>query len=144
MGLHQQAHDSAFDAVPEANRPAPHLLVLPGSHPDVLGHPYVEDVAVGAVPDDYTGQRPKAYVVLKREVIPNRNKTQILSLLDEIIDYVCKNKVRHKWIIAAEMLDEIPKSASGKILRRMLRNLENDTKLEERIVSDRKKISSRL
>ncbi|KAJ5573321.1 hypothetical protein N7450_010305 [Penicillium hetheringtonii] len=121
------------------------VAVAPAELEDLLlGHPYVEDVAVGAVPDDYTGQRPKAYVVLKREVIPNRNKTQILSLLDEIIDYVCKNKVRHKWIIAAEMLDEIPKSASGKILRRMLRNLENDTKLEERIVSDRKKISSRL
>lgn len=121
------------------------IAVAPAELEDLLlGHPYVEDVAVGAVPDDYTGQRPKAYVVLKREVIQNKNKTQILSLLDEIIDYVCKNKVRHKWIIAAEMLDEIPKSASGKLLRRMLRNLENDTKLEERIVSDRKKVSSKL
>ncbi|OQE29366.1 hypothetical protein PENSTE_c002G00052 [Penicillium steckii] len=121
------------------------IAVAPAELEDLLlGHPYVEDVAVGAVPDDYTGQRPKAYVVLKKEVVQNQNKSQILSLLDEIIEYVSKNKVRHKWIIAAEMLDEIPKSASGKILRRMLRNLESNTNPRERIISERKEVISKL
>jgi 4-coumarate--CoA ligase len=31
--------------------------------------------------------------------------------------------VRHKWVVEVECIDEIPKSASGKILRRVLRDM---------------------
>ena len=41
----------------------------------------------------------------------------------KIIKYVQEKKVRHKWVKEVEIVDEIPKSASGKILRRVLRDM---------------------
>lgn len=40
----------------------------------LLGHPMVEDMAVGAIPDDYTGQRAKAYVVLRPSILNGKDK----------------------------------------------------------------------
>jgi len=65
-------------------------------------------------------------------------------LLNELIDYVRDNKVRHKWITEVEMLEEIPKSASGKILRRMLRTLEQDGSAKERFIAVRGETRSKL
>lgn len=103
------------------------IAVAPAEIEDLLlGHPAVEDVAVGAISDDYSGQRPKAYVVLKPSVLQGKDKAAVISLLQQIIKYVRENKVRHKWVTEVELLQEIPKSASGKILRRVLRKLEQD------------------
>ncbi|KAI0600678.1 hypothetical protein F4775DRAFT_544993 [Biscogniauxia sp. FL1348] len=82
----------------------------------LLGHEKVEDCAVLAIPDERAGERPKAYVVLKQGNKADQETGQ------DIIAYVEKNKVRHKWIKEIEFVDEIPKSASGKILRRVLRD----------------------
>jgi len=40
----------------------------------------------------------------------------------ELLAYVREKKVRHKWLGEVEFVGEIPKSASGKILRRVLRD----------------------
>ncbi|KAJ8130825.1 hypothetical protein O1611_g2808 [Lasiodiplodia mahajangana] len=85
----------------------------------LLGHSAVEDCAVLAVSDDRAGERPKAFVVLK----PGQRPDQATGL--EIISYVEKSKVRHKWIKEVEFVEDIPKSASGKILRRVLRDRAN-------------------
>jgi 4-coumarate--CoA ligase len=82
----------------------------------LLGHPKVEDVAVLGIPDDYSGELPKAYVVLK----PGINKSQAAG--KELIAYVKEKKTKYKWVKEVELVDEIPKSASGKILRRVLRD----------------------
>ena len=82
----------------------------------LLGHPQVEDVAVLGLADDYSGERPKAYVVLKRGVDGGEKAGR------DLIKYVQERKVRHKWIREIEFTQEIPKSASGKILRRVLRD----------------------
>ncbi|KAK7989147.1 F-box domain and ankyrin repeat protein [Apiospora arundinis] len=82
----------------------------------LLGHPKVEDSAVLGIPDDWSGERPKAYVVLKTGVARSEGVGQ------ELIKYVEENKVKHKWVKEIEFIDEIPKSASGKILRRVLRD----------------------
>jgi len=83
----------------------------------LLGHPRVEDVAVLGLKDDYSGEKPKAYVV------PNGGKKSAdVALGKELIKYVQERKVRHKWITEVEFVADIPKSASGKILRRMLRD----------------------
>ncbi|KAI3327107.1 acetyl-CoA synthetase-like protein [Xylariaceae sp. AK1471] len=82
----------------------------------LLGHAVVEDCAVLAVPDERAGERPKAFVVLKQG-----SKAEEATG-HEIIAYVEKNKARYKWIKEIEFVEEIPKSASGKILRRVLRD----------------------
>ncbi|KAI1434143.1 acetyl-CoA synthetase-like protein [Xylaria sp. CBS 124048] len=82
----------------------------------LLGHAAVEDCAVLGIPDDRAGERPKAFVVLKSGYKEDE------ATGHEITTYVEKNKVRHKWIKEVEFVTAIPKSPSGKILRRALRD----------------------
>ncbi|KAK4980809.1 hypothetical protein LTR66_010346, partial [Elasticomyces elasticus] len=82
----------------------------------LLGHPNVEDVAVLGIPDEYAGELPKAYVVMKSGV----EGDELVGR--ELLKYVKERKVRHKHVKEIEFTDVIPKSASGKILRRVLRD----------------------
>jgi acyl-coenzyme A synthetase/AMP-(fatty) acid ligase len=61
------------------------------------------------LPDEEAGEVPKAFVVLKAEASPQA-----------LMDFVAGRVAPHKRIRALEFIDKIPKSASGKILRRML------------------------
>ena len=89
----------------------------------LLGHPKVRNVAVMGVKDDYVGELPKAFVVLKSGVEAN----------EKFGKFIREEKVRYKWVKEIEFMDEIPKSTSGKILRRVLRdrakNAENGVRL---------------
>lgn len=92
------------------------IQVAPAELEDLLlGHSKVEDCAVIGIPDDYSGERPFGFVVLKPEIEGTK------EILDEILDYVKAKKVRTKWLTGVRIIDQIPKSASGKILRRVLR-----------------------
>ncbi|ORY13249.1 hypothetical protein BCR34DRAFT_623875 [Clohesyomyces aquaticus] len=82
----------------------------------LLGHEKVEDVAVMGIKDDWSGELPKAFVVLKKGVNADT------AVGKELVEYVKEKKVKYKWIKEVEFVDEIPKSASGKILRRVLRD----------------------
>jgi 4-coumarate--CoA ligase len=84
----------------------------------LLGHEKVEDVAVLGIKDDYSGEVPKAYIVPKPEFQGDQ------SLGRELIKFVREKKVRYKAVKEIEFIDAIPKSASGKILRRVLRDQE--------------------
>jgi acyl-CoA synthetase (AMP-forming)/AMP-acid ligase II len=75
----------------------------------LLSHPQITDVAVIPVPDEEAGEIPKAYVVVKEDVSD-----------DEIMSYVAERVAPYKKIRLVEKIEEIPKSASGKILRRLL------------------------
>lgn len=55
-----------------------------------------------------------------------------------------ENKVRHKWVTEVEMLQEIPKSASGKILRRVLGKWESENDGNERYMVSREEVQSKL
>lgn len=49
------------------------------------------------------------------------------DLMRDILEYVQREKARYKWITGGiEFLDAIPKSPSGKILRRLLRDRERE------------------
>ncbi|KAL8721502.1 MAG: hypothetical protein Q9225_001847 [Loekoesia sp. 1 TL-2023] len=96
----------------------------------LLGHPEVEDTAVLGLHDDYSGERPKAYVTPKRGVTADE------ALARDLIRYVKDRKVRHKWITEIEFVGEIPKSASGKILRRVLRDKSKETSNRNVIIDE--------
>ena len=95
----------------------------------LLGHPAVEDVAVMSKQDEYSGEKPKAFVVAKDR------KQAGEALGRELIAYVKEKKVRHKWLSEVEFVEEIPKSASGKILRRVLRDMKKGVD-KSKIVQD--------
>lgn len=82
----------------------------------LLGHPKVEDVAVLGILDEYSGELPKAYIVAKPGIKADE------KLGKELLAFIREKKTKYKWVKEIEFTEEIPKSASGKILRRVLRD----------------------
>jgi acyl-CoA synthetase (AMP-forming)/AMP-acid ligase II len=77
----------------------------------LLTHPSVADCAVIPAPDDEAGEVPKAFVVLK-------NDRAVAT--EELIAFVAAHVAPHKKIRRVAFVEQIPKSPSGKILRRVL------------------------
>lgn len=90
--------------------------VYPRDVEEVLfSHPKIFEACVIGVPDAYSGERIKAFVVLK----PGMEATA-----DEIIAYCKENLVKYKVPKYVEFVDDLPKSAIGKILRKEIRRME--------------------
>lgn len=93
----------------------------------MLNHDLIEDAAVIGVPDEYSGELPKAFIVLKQGTKGTK------ELAREIQKWVEERKVRYKWLRGGiEFVDVIPKTASGKILRKDLR-LKDKEKLKAKL-----------
>ncbi|HEY4095840.1 MAG TPA: AMP-binding protein, partial [Baekduia sp.] len=75
-------------------------------------HPAVREVAVVGVPDEYRGETVKAYVSLKAGATAGEA---------ELIAFARERLAAYKAPRAIAFVDELPKTASGKILRRELR-----------------------
>lgn len=86
----------------------------------LLGHPMVADCAVIPVPDDKSGEAPKALVVLRKD-----SKVDHQTAEQQLKEWVVQHKSKHKHLRGGvEFIPEVPKSPSGKILRRLLRDRE--------------------
>src|SRR6516165_8187034 len=79
----------------------------------LLSHPSVADCAVIASPDPEAGEVPTAFVVLR----PG-------CTADGLLDWVAERVAPYEKIRRLHVTNQIPKSASGKILRRVLREQE--------------------
>jgi acyl-CoA synthetase (AMP-forming)/AMP-acid ligase II len=75
----------------------------------LITHPDVQDVAVIGVADEEAGELPKAFVVPAGELDP-----------EALMSWVAERVAPQKRVRLVEQIDEVPKSPSGKILRRVL------------------------
>jgi acyl-CoA synthetase (AMP-forming)/AMP-acid ligase II len=86
--------------------------VFPREVEDLLAdHEAVDEVAVIGVPDEQFGQRLKAFVV---------RSSGATAGVDELKDHVKANLARYKVPREIEFLDELPRNATGKVLKREL------------------------
>jgi len=82
----------------------------------LLTHPAVLDAAVVGSPDAEAGEVPKAFIVIRPAVE-----------VGDIQEWIAKRVAPHKRIRRVEIVTEIPRTASGKILRRVLIERERAT-----------------
>jgi long-chain acyl-CoA synthetase len=81
----------------------------------IAGHPDVALVAVGSIPDDEKGELAKAYIVPKLDTTPNA---------DDIIAYCREHLAAYKVPRAVQFVDDLPKTSTGKVMRRKLHELD--------------------
>ncbi len=90
--------------------------VWPRDVEDVLyQHPGVKEAAVVGVPDSYRGETVKAFVSLSENY---RGKTTT----DELVAFCKERLAAYKYPRIVEIIDEVPKTTTGKMLRRELRD----------------------
>ncbi|GMS98230.1 hypothetical protein PENTCL1PPCAC_20405 [Pristionchus entomophagus] len=78
----------------------------------LLSHPLIRDAAIIGIPDTRMGELVRAYVVRANETLKD----------EDVIKYVAEKVAAFKHITGGvKFVNEIPKSPSGKILRRFLR-----------------------
>ncbi|KAF9616625.1 hypothetical protein IFM89_030794 [Coptis chinensis] len=80
----------------------------------LLTHPSVEDAAVVPLPDEEAGEIPVAFVVMNKNAKENE---------EDIMNFVASNVTAYKRVRVVHFVDTIPKSPSGKIMRRYLRDM---------------------
>ena len=78
-------------------------------------HPNVKEAAVVGVPDAYRGKTVKAFVALTDAYLENVTP-------DELIRFCKERMAAYKYPRIIEIIDEVPKTLTGKYLRRKLRD----------------------
>ena len=88
---------------------------LPGAPAELeavlISHPQVKDAGVIGVPDGDGEEFPKAFICCEDEIDT-----------DEVMAFVAERVAPYKKVREVAVIDEVPKTASGKILRRVLRD----------------------
>ncbi len=90
--------------------------VFPSEVEDMmLAYPKIKDLVIVGIPDELKGEAPKAFIQLAE----GESATQ-----QEIREFCRSRMAPYKVPVAVQFVDEIPRSASGKALRRLLRDKE--------------------
>jgi len=84
----------------------------------LIEHPAVVECAVVGSPDAERGEIVKAFVLLRAPAVPDE------ALVRELQEHVKRITAPYKYPRAIEFVDELPKTVSGKLLRRVLRDRE--------------------
>ena len=81
----------------------------------MLDHPQIKDLVIVGIPDEIKGEAPKAFIQLQEGE----------TCTEAEIRAYCKAKMApYKVPVAVEFIEEVPRSASGKALRRTLQDKE--------------------
>ncbi|KAG4273450.1 hypothetical protein FPRO04_14553 [Fusarium proliferatum] len=111
-------HFFIVDRIKELIKVKGHQVAPAELEAHLLDHPYVDDCAVIGIVDERAGEVPLAFIVKSKQASGLKE--------DDVVRAVCEHvethKARHKWLKGGvRVLDVIPKSPSGKILRRVLK-----------------------
>ncbi|WP_209123294.1 class I adenylate-forming enzyme family protein [Alkalihalobacillus sp. BA299] len=80
----------------------------------IYKHPLVLEAAVIGAPDEKWGEKVKAFIVLKHEAVLDKQ---------ELIEFCNSKLAKYQSIKEVEFIDKLPRNPSGKILKRVLRDL---------------------
>ncbi|GMT05382.1 hypothetical protein PENTCL1PPCAC_27556, partial [Pristionchus entomophagus] len=79
----------------------------------LLTHPAIEQAVVIGIPDEHAGHAPRAFIVLRDE--------ESSETVQEVAQFVKERLSPHKHLKGGiRVVDDLPKSSSGKVLRRIL------------------------
>lgn len=113
---HERGYFSIVDRVKELIKYKGYQIAPAELEALLLSHPQIMDAACIGVLDDDKQEIPKAFVV----VAPDAELTA-----EAVMGFVAERVAPHKKVRRVEFIDQIPKSSSGKIMRRDLRARES-------------------
>ncbi|KAM5356953.1 hypothetical protein ACJ41O_003599 [Fusarium nematophilum] len=121
-------HFVVVDRIKELIKVNGHQVAPAELEAHILSHPTVMDCAVIQVPDARAGEVPKAFIVKAPDVGKMDEEVE-----KEVHAYVQEHKARHKWLKGGiQFIEKVPKSPTGKILRRLLRDQERKARGAEK------------
>jgi len=91
----------------------------------IAGHPDIAECAVTGIDDELRGQVPVGFVVLKDGAQISQDKMQ-----EELISIIRKNIGAVAYFKQAGIVKRLPKTRSGKILRKTIRKLASEAEVE--------------
>ncbi|KAK7417254.1 hypothetical protein QQX98_004688 [Neonectria punicea] len=115
-------HIVVIDRIKELIKTKGHQVAPAELEAHILLHPFVADCAVIPVLEKYAGEVPKAFIVKSSSVGYKTDQEVVVAICKHVEDH----KAKYKWLHGIEFIARIPKSPSGKILRRVLKDLERE------------------
>lgn len=113
VAIHEDGFFSIVDRIKELIKVKGYQVSPSELEEKLLKHPAVMDVGVVGVEDERAGELPRAYIVRKTEVTP-----------EDIMDYMKERVAPYKQLKGGiRFLDALPKNATGKLLRRELKEM---------------------